>query len=222
MGFSTVLRNRTDPLWRKTLSHPFVVGIGRGTLPREKFRFYMEQDYAFLIEYSRVLALAVPKTTDLTVMGRFAALLHATLSVEMSLHRGYAARFGIRPRDLERVRPAPTTHAYTRHLLHVASFGTLADLAAALLPCQWGYWEIGRRLVRGKGATSRNPYIAWIQMYSSKEFRELAVWVRRLVDALARRVGPRDRARMADHFVTSSRYEYLFWEMSWRREEWPH
>lgn len=61
MGFSDDLRKLADPVWRRSLSHPFVSGIGDGSLPVEKFKFYVRQDYVFLVEYSRVLALAVAK-----------------------------------------------------------------------------------------------------------------------------------------------------------------
>jgi thiaminase/transcriptional activator TenA len=33
--------------------------------------------------------------------------------------------------------------------------------------------------------------------------------------------GPASRARMTEHFVTTSRYEWMFWEMGYRQEAWP-
>ena len=77
------------------MSIPFVRGLGEGTLPLAQFRFYMCQDYIFLKEYSRVIALAVVKAPELADMGRFADLLNATLNTEMELHRSFAVKFGI-------------------------------------------------------------------------------------------------------------------------------
>ena len=219
--FSDRLRRRAAPVWRRTFAHPFVRGIGNGTLPPDRFRFYLAQDYVFLVEYCRVLGLAAAKAPDLETMGRFADLLHATLRAEMDLHRAAARRFGLTPAALERTRPAPTCHAYTRHLLHVAATGSLAEVVASLLPCQWGYSEIGRRLQR-RGLPRRRPlYAEWIRTYASPEFAALAEWLRGLTDRLARGAGAAERRRMADLFLTSSRYEHAFWEMSYRKERWP-
>src|SRR5439155_11149381 len=120
MTLSERLRQAVAPIWQKTLTHPFVTGLGDGTLPLENFRFYMCQDYVFLIEYSRLLALATAKAPDLDTMGRFANLLDATLNREMALHREFAAQCGISAAALAVTRAAPTTRAYTGPLLRVA------------------------------------------------------------------------------------------------------
>lgn len=221
MAFSDHLLDGAKSIRERIFLHPFVQGIGDGTLPRESFGFYMCQDYAYLIEYCRVFALAVARAPDLPTMGRFAELLHATLGMEMALHRAYAAEFGISEDDLEGTVPAATTHAYTRHLLNVAWSGSLGELAASLLPCQWDYWELGSRLAAEGRATEANQYRKWIETYASPEFGELAVWIRKLVDTLAEDAGRGELARMEREFVASSRYELMFWEMAWHGERWP-
>jgi thiaminase/transcriptional activator TenA len=220
MLFTDRLRQKAAPIWEKELQHPFVKGIGDGTLPVEKFKFYMGQDYLFLIEYCKVFALAVVKAQDLPTMGKFAQLLHATLTVEMDLHRGYARKFGITPEELERTSIAPTTHAYTRHLLHVAETGTLGDLISAVLPCQLGYWEIGNHLAQIRKPPLQPLYQEWIQMYSSQEFGALAQGLSDLMNTLAEGEKEKNLARMEEQFLISSRYEYMFWEMCYREENW--
>ena len=34
-------------------------------------------------------------------------------------------------------------------------------------------------------------------------------------------VGDAERAAMRRHFKTTSRYEWMFWDMGWRCERWP-
>lgn len=222
MLLSQTLHATAEPIWNKALRHPFVLGIGDGSLPIEKFRFYMCQDYVFLIEYSRVLALAAAKAADLDGMLPFARLLDATLNQEMALHREFAADCGISAQRLAATRPAPTTHAYTNHLLRVASLGDVAEIVCALLPCQWGYSEIGQLLLqRGKPATPA-AYGRWIDMYASAEFAESAAWMRGELDRLSAGLENTGRLeRFHDIFQTSARYEYLFWDMAYRLEDWP-
>lgn len=217
MTLSERLYQAAALIWQKTLTHPFVIGLGDGTLPLENFQFYMCQDYVFLIEYSRLLALATAKAPDLMTMGRFANLLDATLNREMALHREFAVQCGISTEALAATRPAPTAYAYTRHLVRVAALGDLAEIVAALLPCQWGYCEIGQTLAH-RGKPAHAPfYSQWIDMYASAEFAALADWLRGLLDSLENRVGDE---QLLETFCTSARYEYLFWEMAYRREQW--
>ena len=220
-SFTGHLRRDTDVLHRRILAHPFVTGIGDGSLPVEIFKFYVRQDYLFLVQYSRVMALAVSKASDLESMVAFARLLHETLNTEMALHQSYCASFGISEAELEATSPAPTTVAYTTYLLDVASRGAFSELVCAMLPCQWGYYEIGHRLME-QGPPSHAPlYAQWIEMYSSAEFRGLVDWARSLTDRLAEEAGEQERRRMAEAYAMATRYELLFWEMAYRQESWP-
>src|SRR3990172_7598163 len=93
--FTGRLRDKADRIWEAQHEHPFVRGIGDGSLDLGRFKFWLRQDYVFLIEYSRLLSLAAARSPDLQTMTRFAGLVTATLETEMSLHRSYAAEFGI-------------------------------------------------------------------------------------------------------------------------------
>ena len=217
--FTERLRQRAAQIWEAQYRHPFVQGIGDGTLELEKFKFWVRQDYVFLVEYARLLALAAARSPDLKTMMRFAGLLKETVETEMSLHRGYAAEFQISSKELELESPAPTTRAYTDFLLRVATTGDFTELAAALLPCMWAFSEIGRRLA-AKPKPSDERYAKWIAMYSSSEFAELAEWCRELVDSLAAGLPERELQKTEAAFLTSSRYELQFWEMAWKMERW--
>ena len=138
MSFADDIELRALPLRRAILAHPFITGVGDGTLDAAKFRYYVMQDYVYLIDYSRVLALAAARAPDLETMGWFAGLLDETLNTEMELHRGYCAEFGITRPELEATEAAPATLAYTSFLLKVAHQGSFGELVASLLPCQWG------------------------------------------------------------------------------------
>lgn len=221
MKTSERLLHETRRMHEQILAHPFVRGIGSGDLPLEPFKFYIRQDYLFLIEYSRVQALAVAKAYHLDMMGDFADLLRATLRVEMDLHRGYCARFGITAEDLEATEFAPTTYAYTRHLLSVAYEGTIAEIIASMLPCQWGYGDIGRHLAAQGLPASQPLYAEWIEMYSSEEFKALGDQLCQMLDQLTEHAAPEEQARLSRIFKTSTRYEYAFWDMAYRQEQWP-
>jgi thiaminase/transcriptional activator TenA len=218
--FSEELRAAAADLWDAQLAHPFVRGIGDGTLPVERFAHYVRQDYVFLVEYARMLALGAARATDVQTMRRFAELAQAILGEEMELHRAFAREFAISEAQLEAEPPAPTTQAYTDFLVRTAALGDQGELAAALLPCMWGYSELGRRLAAA-GTPPDERYARWVAMYASEEFADLATWCRGLVDRLGEDADEAGRARMTRAFCTCSRYELAFWEMGWTLERWP-
>jgi thiaminase/transcriptional activator TenA len=199
--FSTRLRRLAEPVWRAQHEHPFVVGIGTGTLDVERFHHWVRQDYRFLVEYCRLFGLAAARAPDLDTLVRFADLLHATARTEMDLHRAYAAELGLAPAALEHEPMAPTTRAYTDFLVRVAATGDFAELAAALLPCMWGFAEIGQALA-ARGLPAEPRYAKWVRMYADPEFAALAEWCRGLVDRLGAGADVATRARMEGSFLT--------------------
>jgi thiaminase/transcriptional activator TenA len=221
MGFSDDMRRECAEIWDTEHNHPLVAGIGDGSLELDKFRYYMRQDYIYLIDFCRVIALAAAKTPDLEDMGWFARLLDETLNTEMALHVSFCEDFGISEAELLATEPSPTTQAYTRFLLQVAYRGSVGEISSAILPCMWGYSEIGQMLY-DRGLPDDAPlYARWIEMYNSEEFADLAARLRGFLDRTAEDCGIDELDRMRDAFVTGSRYEYMFWDAAWRMEEWP-
>ena len=220
MNFIANVELRAKPIWQAILAHHFVTGVGDGTLPVEKFEYYVTQDYAYLIDYSRVLALASARAPRLEDMSWFAGLLDETLNVEMALHRSFCEEFGISAPTLEATVASPTTVAYTSFLLKTAYQGSFGEMVASLLPCQWGYWEIGDHLLR-QGLPQQAPlYAKWIEMYTSEEFAALAHHLRDMTDRIGEESGPAELAAMGQAYLTSVRLEHQFWDMAYGMEEW--
>jgi len=212
---AAALRAAADDVWEAQHAHPFVRGIGDGTLDEARFRYYIRQDYVFLIDYGRLLALGAARAPRLADMRRFAALAQAVLETEMTLHTGFAQSWGITVAELEAEAPAPATRGYCDFLLRTAATGDFAELCAALLPCMWGYAEIGARLVAA-GPPDHAGYATWIAMYADPEFQALAAWCRELVDTAAADAGAGALDRMHAAFRASSQLELGFWDAAWR------
>jgi thiaminase (transcriptional activator TenA) len=222
MKFSEILFEKVSGIWGKTHQHPFVVGLGTGGLPVDSFIRYMKQDYVFLIDYAKLFAFGSVKARDLETMGSFAKLLDETLHGEMDLHRQYAERFGITNQQLEETRPTPINLAYTRYMLNVAQNGSLEELISTLLPCMWSYWEIGKMLAENYPGSIEHPlYGEWVKMYSSAEFGELATWLIEKLNQLVEGKPKRELDIIEEHFLTTSRYEYMFWDMVYQGGDWP-
>jgi thiaminase (transcriptional activator TenA) len=220
MAFTDELFEAARPIWDAQLEHPFVRGIADGSLDPATFKRWVLQDYLYLKEFARIFAWAVAKADRLDSMGWYAAVLNLTLNTEMELHRQYATRFGVSAAALEAEPVWPTTRAYTDFLVRTAADGDMADLVAALLPCAWGYVHIAQRMMKGQPPRDQR-YADWIAQYASPEFAEAAEWLKAEMNRLAEGTTAEKRERLIELFVLSSRYEWMFWEMCWRGEEWP-
>ena len=218
--FSKELRREATDIWDAWHHHPFIKGIGRGDLEREKFVFWIKQDYLYLIDYARVFAYAAAKARKLEHMQQFASLLDGVLNTEMQLHRNYCEEFGIKGEELDNLEKSPTCQAYTDFLVRTAAVESLEVTVGALLPCFWGFNEIGLRLKEVGDTSENNPYRQWIEMYSSQEFAELAQWSSELIDEMGEEVCQEEREAMKSAFMISSKYETKFWDMAEQMETW--
>jgi thiaminase (transcriptional activator TenA) len=219
-SFFAALCSENAEVHHTGLGHPMVRGIGSGSLPEETFRFYIEQDYQFLVRYVRVIAQAVAASPDLPSATQLANLLHGTLAIEIDALVELYQAFGGERERLDGMTPAPGCQAYTDHLLASAASGNLLVILASILPCQWGYREIGRGLLRD-GLPEDERFARWIQEYASDEYGDLVDWVIERFDALAAEAGAPARERARAVFALSTRYELGFWEMAWTRQTWP-
>jgi thiaminase (transcriptional activator TenA) len=218
VSFFERLKAEAAAEWRAYTEHAFTAGLADGTLPEASFRFYLVQDYLFLIEFARAYALAVYKSPQLADMREAASGLSAVLDVEMNLHVKLCANWGLAPADLEHAPPAPETLAYTRYVLDAGMRGDLLKLKVALAPCVIGYAEIATRLAGRPGAcAATNPYSVWINEYAGAAYQEVAARARSHMDGLADRyVTPAREAELIAVFKEATRLEAEFWEMGWR------
>ena len=169
------------------------------------------RDYPFLLDYVRLFALAAARAPDAGTLGRLVDLAHATFHDELSLHRAYAARFGISEQDLETAAKSPVCAAYTDFLLRTAATGDFAEIVAALLPCMWGYSEIGRAL-QAAGPPAEPRYRQWVETYADPGFAELAAWCAGLLDRVAAGLPPERVAACERAFRTNLDHELAFWD----------
>ena len=218
MSFFERLKAKASAEWRAYTEHPFTNGMADGSLPEAAFRYYLIQDYLFLIEFARAYALSVYKSPKLVDMREGAAGLSAILDVEMNLHVKLCAGWGLSPADLEKASPAAEMLAYTRYVLDTGMRGDLLALKVALAPCVIGYAEIAARLAaRSDACAEANPYRTWTTEYAGAAYQEVATKARGHLDRLADLyVTAAREAELIANFREATRLETDFLEMGWR------
>jgi thiaminase (transcriptional activator TenA) len=219
MTFTDELWQSITPIYAAILRHPFLRGLTDGSLARDAFQSYVIQDAHYLRDFARALSIAAaraPREDWIIMLNEHSA---GALRVERSLHETFFREFGLSEKDVAAVPYAPTNLAYTSYLLAVAYGAPFHEGLAALLPCYWIYWEVGKELER---AGSRDPLFGrWIATYASEEFGSVVRAVLEATNQTAAGLTEEQRAAMRRHFVTTSRYEWMFWDMGYRAEQWP-
>ncbi|HET9873535.1 MAG TPA: thiaminase II [Propionibacteriaceae bacterium] len=201
------------------LRHPFLEGLTDGSLGRDAFSYFVVQDSHYLRAYSRALALVSGRAHSEDAVRMFALHASNAIDVERQLHAGLLAELGLAQDDIVAAGSKPTTTAYMSYLTAVCATGTYAEAVAAVLPCYWIYREVGRELLK---RSSPDPlYATWIATYGSDEFDQVVEEVLAAADELGADLGRAERLRCHHHFLTTTRYEWMFWDAAHRRLEWP-
>lgn len=139
-----------EPILQSQFEHPFVKRLGDGTLPLDKFRFYLIQDSLYIVDYARAMAWVAPLMPDVKNILAMLDAAKGSFQVEAMLKEQYFVQFGITIEDALKTEQAPTCKAYIDHLFRFTRTGTLTEAMAAILPCGWIYIEIGFKFAEGK------------------------------------------------------------------------
>jgi thiaminase/transcriptional activator TenA len=211
-------------IWDGLHAHPFLRGLADGTLPLENFRFFLEQDNLYLVDYARCLAMGAAKSRDETELRYFTVDLNQVIDAELPSNRALLARvieMGAADRG-GALAMAPANVAYTSYLQALALRGGPMEIMAALLPCAWSYVEIAERLV-AEGSSANEVYADWLAYFTLPASREMVASMRADFDRLAAAdgLGAARREELAGIFAMSSRLERGFWEMAFTLEQWP-
>lgn len=217
--FSGELWGGITDIYAAILAHPFLAGMTDGTLAADAFTFYVVQDALYLRKYAQALAAVASHAPDAAQTEMFARHSAGIVAVEMSLHDTLLADLDIDPAAVDAAEEAPTTLAYNSYLLAATRGGSYAEGVGTVLPCYWIYREVGKHLL-GRG--SPNPrYQKWIDTYGGEEFDAEVRDVIAVTDKLGPELSAAERERVRRHFRSTSRYEWMFWEMGFRQETWP-
>lgn len=209
-----------DGLFCTFYVHPFVTGIADGTLPREKFAWYLLQDYIYLLEYTKVFAVGIAKAEDLETMQAFSESVYEILHGEMETHRAYMLEMGVTEKQAAALPASLANRSYTAYMLKTAWEGGAAEVAASILSCAVSYELIGGKILeRNPDAASHPLFGRWVRSYTSPEYAAENRRLEQLTDRLAAGYDEKKMRKLEDIFLTCSRYEGAFWDMGWNMED---
>lgn len=218
MKFTAYLFDEVKDIWKSYLNHPFVNEIGEGTLPKEKFKRYLIQDYLYLKEFSRVFAMGMVKADTIKEMKFFNKAANGSIEDEAAIHIEYMKRLGVAPIVAEKCKLEMVSSSYISYMQAVSLTGGVKEIVMATLPCNWSYNYIGHYLYETyKDNLEGNYYKDWIEMYADNEFDEvLKEWLE-YTNYLCKNLSEEEIKKLTEIFVKSSLYELDFWNMAYEK-----
>ena len=166
------LLTATTEIWKAYNEHPFVLGIQNGNLDKEKFRYYIIQDYLYLEDYAKTFAVGVAKAKNLETSNLFAKYI-SVMNGELDVHNGYLARLGVTQKEIDSTPRSLDNLSYTSYMLRVAYEEGEAEILAAILSCAYSYEIIAKNIVKNNPASIDDEFYGdWIKGYTSDAYAE--------------------------------------------------
>ena len=202
-------------IWKLYNRHPFVMGIEDGSLDKDKFRYYIIQDYLYLEDYAKTFAVGVAKAKSLKIANLFAKYI-SVMNGELNVHNGYLARLGVTQDEIDSMPRALDNLSYTSYMLRVAYEEGEAEILAAILACAYSYEVIAKNIVKNNPASIQDEFYGdWIKGYVSDGYSKENIILLEEMNRLSENYTEKQMQHLVDIFVACSRYELAFWEMSW-------
>lgn len=227
MTFLEELKVRSADTWVLYLEHDFFTELALGSLNRQSFQFWLEQDLPYVDEYQRARDILANKLRD---DGAFEDLLPEIDATWRTLPGAQETSFEIEMLQLIGVRPAAVTflsarrsrEGYINHLRLAALTGNIADLAAAMLPCELGFTEMAQRVKAVRSHDLDPIYSKWLDYYLTGEQQrntDVSVLVlERAVESLT----AEEREHCQQVFLRSVQHQILVLDAAWHANDpWP-
>lgn len=206
-------------MWERVVTHPFVIELGQGALPPEIFNMYFDQDYLFLKDWAILLSLATAKAPDFDAARQLVGFLHLGLGGEESLFQQAFRERGRSRQDVADLEYLPTTLNYSGYLRKIAYEGSFIEIVTTLLAVEWPYLDWAQRLESAGQRPANHYYQTWIDIHTSQGMQDFVAWLRQTVDDA--KIAPQEQSHLQRIFRDVLRYEFLFFEMAYRGEQWP-
>lgn len=206
MKNSAKLLKKAEKEWKRIISHPFLIEVGNGTIKREIFEFWVTQDYLFVREAIRFLAALQLRSPDyeisLVLVDSFGALKN-----ELEMFERYKSGLS------SRVEATNVCRSYTDFLITTALTKGFEEPFAALWCAERGYfdsWSNAKRL-----STRNNPYKAFIDRWTSDDFKKYVDWIEKTLNRLLEGTSDRKLRSVEKTFLMTANYESQFWDMAY-------
>lgn len=198
------------------MNHPFIKGLGDGTLDRAKFKNYLIQDSLYLKEYGKVYAHVFLLTDNIADLQFLHTCIGVVVADETNMHTKYLQDYGLDVYKVDHMEPKPGTRNYLDYMLDFTRTGDVKEIFMSALPCTLTYEYIGKTLKKQCGdKIGDNYYGPWIEAYAGKDFEYFSVRSLQFIDSVCEGIDEEEQEKLINIYLKACEYEMKFWDMSY-------
>jgi thiaminase/transcriptional activator TenA len=203
---------------RKLSRHAFLKELTLGRLNTDTFKFYLIQYLLLLKESGRGLSILAAKAPSPSITSILTEHAQIMSSAEKELLRDFLILFKLSPNQAHKTPMIPAVLFYTSYMMKSAYDGSFHESLSAFLPHYLVYYEVAKTLSIKSSTTKL--YNNWINAYTKDKYTQMVEQMVCLTNKMAKSLGPSQKKRMKDIFMTSARLEYMFWDRMHSRQNW--
>ncbi len=216
MKLTEKLYESAKDIWTQYLSHPFIREMAEGSLPVEKYRYYMLQDYAYLRDYIKIYAILISKSNDFKEIEFLCDSMMATLRETSRVHVPYMKQLGITEQSIREVVPHIENSSYTHYMICESQSRDILCGLVALLNCSWTYAYIAEHITEQYPyAVKHKIYGSWFAGYTCDDYRDTNQALIDIVDRMSAKINEDETRTLCEIFTKCSMYELKFWNMAY-------
>jgi thiaminase/transcriptional activator TenA len=211
------LVEETKDNWKKVIKHRFVDQIFAGELAEDIFKFYLKQDYYYLNQSMRNMAILISKLDDVKAKQKLIAVLYSEANLEFSEYEKMLSLYNINYKNYNNFELSYANIAYSNYLIAVSSQNTFAEGLAALIPCYWLYLKMAEIHADKLKKNQNEIYKNWAAVFKRDEFSQL---VEDLIFLLEAEFREENFELLKYHFNNSIKFEYQFFNDVYHKKIW--
>jgi len=205
-----ILRQGKHEDWLAATTHAFTRELADGTLPEDKMRWYLQQDYQFIDGFVRLLASAIAHAPSLADSVPAAQFLAVITGPENTYFLRAMEALGAEPSTA----PATETRAFQDLMADAATSGRYENMLAVLVVAEWVYlaW-----------ATPENPpkedlpfwFAEWITLHAGDGFEAVVAYLREQLDLVWPKLDRDAQAEVTRLFHRAIELERAFFDAAY-------
>lgn len=207
------LRDTVITEWQDATDHVFCKALADGSLPLEKMRWYLVQDYQFIDHFVRLLATAIahaPTLKDAVPAAQFLGLITSTENTYF-LRSFEALDVSI---EAQAAPVAPSTAAFQSLMEKARMSGRYEQMLAVLVVAEWTYLSWAERY------EDYDPdlpfwFAEWIDLHCGAGFEAVVAYLRGQLDAAWVGLDAEQKEQTTRMFQLAVRCERDFFDASW-------
>ena len=214
MPFSDDLRLAAGDQWNRVICHRFTTELRDGTIDQEVMKQYLIQDHRFLDAFVVLLASIIASSRTLPDRIPGCQFLAQITGKENTYFERCFKTLGVDDKDRAKIPDAPCTTGFCTLMLDVARNGTLAEMLAVIVVCEWSYLSWGQRVEK---ETVRNDFVnyEWVDLHTGRDFEAVVQYLRGLLDREGDLISGEEKSLCQQRFLQAVQLEEDFFDFAY-------